>query len=81
MKEREEKFTGQREKDDAMINFVSYQAQEAILNPNLPESYKDDILNAAIGTIVRIAERKNAYDVPRRYGRRTKKSHTIYEAK
>jgi len=59
------------------MNFVSRQAQEAILDPNLPESYKDDIVGAAVGTILRIAERKNAYDGGRRESRR---SHKIYEA-
>ena len=37
MKERK-KFVGQKEKDDAIMNFVSRQAQEAILDPNLPET-------------------------------------------
>jgi len=38
MKERGRKYTVQKEKDDAIMNFVSRQAQEAILDPNLPES-------------------------------------------
>jgi len=42
------------------MNFVSRQAQEIILNPILPESYKDEVLEAAIGTIQRVAERKVA---------------------
>jgi hypothetical protein len=61
MNERNEKFIGPKEIDDAMMNFVSRQAQEAILDPNLPESYKDEIVGAAVGTILRIAERRNAY--------------------
>ena len=56
----------QKEKDDAIMNFVSRQAQEAILDPNLPESYKDEILNVAIKTLLRIAEKRNPYDVRRK---------------
>ena len=77
MKEAREKLIGQKAKDDATMNFVSRQAQEAILDPNLPESYKDDIVGAAVGTILKIAEKRNAYDAGRRKSRR---SHTIYEA-
>ena len=42
------------------MNFVNYQAQEAILNPALPESKKDEILEDAIGTIQQVAERRTA---------------------
>jgi hypothetical protein len=66
MKERREKIIWQKEKDDATMNFVSRQAQEAILNPNLPESYKDEVLETAIGIILRIAERRNAYNATRK---------------
>jgi hypothetical protein len=38
MRDKNEKIIGIREKDDAPLNFVNYQAQEAILNPTLPES-------------------------------------------
>lgn len=48
------------------MNFVSRQAQEAILDPNLPESYKDEILNVAIKTLLRIAEKHNLYNVRRK---------------
>ena len=61
MKERN-KSIGQKAKDDATMNFVSRQAQEAILDPNLPESYKDEVLEFAIGIILRIAERRKAYN-------------------
>jgi hypothetical protein len=58
------------------------QAQEAILNPNIPEAYKDQIVGAAVGTILRIAERKNAYTVrPTRKRWGLKRSHTIYKGK
>ena len=52
IKEAREKLIGQKAKDDATVNFVSRQAQEAILDPNLPESYKDDVLDAAVGTLL-----------------------------
>ena len=63
------------------MNFVSRQAQEAILDPNLPESYKDDIVGAAVGTILRIAEKRNVYNAGRREGQQVKSSNTIYQAK
>ena len=63
MKERGRKYSVQKEKDDAVMDFVSRQAQEAILDPNLPESYKDEILNAAIETLLEIAEKRNPYSV------------------
>jgi hypothetical protein len=44
------------------MNFVSQQAQEAILNPNLPKSYKEAALEAAIEALLRIAEKRNAYN-------------------
>ncbi len=82
MKERDENLIGQKAKEDATINFVSYQAQEAILNPNLPEAYKDQIVSAAVGTLLRIAERRNSYNTdPSRKKWGLKRSHTVYEAK
>jgi hypothetical protein len=63
MKEAGEKAIDQKTADDATINFVSRQAQEAILDPNLPEFYKDYVLEAAIGTILKIAEKRHVYDV------------------
>ena len=44
------------------MDFVSRQAQEAILDPNLPESYKDEVLETAIGIILRFAEKRTAYN-------------------
>jgi uncharacterized membrane protein len=81
MNERNQQLIGQKEKDEATMNFVSRQAQEAILDPNLPESYNDRILDAAVRTILRIAERKNAYHVKRTEEQQLEPSHTIYEAK
>ena len=72
MKEAREKLIGQKAKDDATMNFVSRQAQEAILDPNLPESYKDEVLGAAIATIHKVAERKAAYYAKHGEGRRTR---------
>jgi len=81
MEEITKKLIGTREKDDALMNFVSRQAQEAILNPTLPESYKDEVLEAAVGTIQKVAERKALYYAKHGEGRRTRKPHIIYEAK
>ena len=72
MKENGETLIGQREKDDALLNFVSRQAQEAILDPNLPESYKDEVLGAAIATIHKVGERKAAYFAKHGEGRSTR---------
>jgi hypothetical protein len=80
MKEKNEKFIRQKEKDDAVMNFVSRQAQEAILDPNLPESYKDAALEAALEALLRIAEKRNAYNAGGEESRRLKQSRTIYEA-
>jgi len=80
MKERSQNLAGQKEREDALLNFVSRQAQEAILDPNLPESYKDEIVGAAVGTILRIAERRNTYEVTPRKRWGLKRDHTIYEA-
>jgi hypothetical protein len=80
MKDKNEKIIGTREKDDALLNFVNYQAQEAILNPNLPDSTKDEVLEAAVGTIQKVAERKAVYYAKYGEGRRTRNPHIIYEA-
>ena len=62
MKENGENFTGEKERDDAMMDFVFRQAQEAILDPHLPENYKDEVVGAAVGTLHQIAERKKSYE-------------------
>src|SRR5215216_3838498 len=81
MKDENQKIiTGTREKEDALLNFVNYQAQEAILNPNLPGSTKDEVLDAAVGMIQKLAERKAVYYAKYGEGRRTRKTHIIYEA-
>jgi len=80
MKDKNERIIGTREKDDALLDFVNYQAQEAILNPNLPGSYKDEALRSAIGTIQKIAERKSVYYAKYGEGRKTRQPHVIYEA-
>jgi hypothetical protein len=80
MKEKNKKLIGTREKENALLDFVNYQAQEAILNPNLPESKKDEILDDAIGTIQKVAERKATYYAKFGEGRRLRQFHVIYEA-
>ena len=72
MEEITKKLIGQREKDDALLNFASRQAQESILNPNLPESYKDEVLGAAIATIHKVGGRKAAYFAKHGEGRSTR---------
>ena len=80
MKESSQNPIGQKEKDDATMNFVSRQAQEAILDPNLPETFKDYILETAIETLHKIAERRSAYNAGREESQGLKQSHIIYEA-
>src|SRR5687768_4050524 len=48
-KEIHEKLIGQNAKDLATLHFVSMQAQEAMMNPNLPESYKDEVVGPLSG--------------------------------
>jgi hypothetical protein len=74
MKERNPNLLGQKEKDDALMNFVNRRAREAILNPSLPESYKEDVLEAAIGTIRKVVERKAAYFAEHGEGRLIRKA-------
>ena len=81
MKEINPNLIGQKERDDAMMNFVSRQAQEAILYPNLPEYYKDYVLEAAIKTLVKIGERKSTYNAEGGESQQIKQSQTIYKAK
>jgi hypothetical protein len=72
MKERGQNLQEPREKDDALMNFVSYQAQEAILDPNVPDEYKDRLLETAIETIHQVAERKAVYFAKHGEGRKTR---------
>lgn len=81
MKERSKNFTRQKAKDDVIMNFVSRQAQEAILDPNLPETFKDEVVDTAVGTLLKIAERRSAYDVGLKENRSLKPSQTIYKSK
>jgi hypothetical protein len=81
MKENGEKQLSQKERDDALMNFVSRQAQEAILDPHLPGSYKDKLVSAAAATISRIAERRTPYHAVQNESQEPKESGTIYEAK
>lgn len=81
MKETSERIIGQKERDDAVLEFVSYQAQQAILDPNLPEDFKDLIVGDAVRKIQRIAERRNSYNAEQKEGRQLSQSHTIYKAK
>src|SRR5215211_3578028 len=75
-----ETLLGQREKDDATLNYVSREAQEAILNPDLSDSIKEEILNTAVGTINQIAERRWIYEAIPRKNTDLKESGTIYKA-
>jgi hypothetical protein len=72
MKETGQNLQVQREKDDALMNFASYQAQEAILNPDIPDEYKDKLLATAVETIHQVAERKAAYFAKHGDGRKTR---------
>jgi len=65
MKEGLPKPIDQKESDDAILDFESYQAQEAILDPNLPDWFKDKILSSAIATIKQVGERKAIYNAQR----------------
>ena len=75
MKEQNERLIGQKESDDAVLDFVNFQAQEAILNPNLPGDFKDMIVGDAISKIQKIGERRATYQV-----QHDGKSYDIYKA-
>ena len=77
MKERGQNEIVQREKDNKTLDFVCRQAQEAILDPNLPEPYKDLVLEAALGTIQQVAEQKAVYFAKHGEGRRTRRPKSI----
>jgi hypothetical protein len=72
-----EKIIRQREEDEAIVNFVTRQAQEAILAPNIPDVYKDLIVNAAIRTIQKVAEGTAAYASKPKYGRRKRRQERV----
>ena len=69
------------ERENALLDFVNRQSQEAILDPSLPDSYKNEVVSAAIGTIQKVAERKAVYHAKYGEGRRASPHHVIYEAK
>ena len=75
-----ETLLGQREKDDATLNYASKEAQVAILNPDLSDSIKDEILEGAVGTIHQISERRWIYEAIPRKNSELKQSGSIYEA-
>ena len=81
MKERNKRFLAQKAKDDAIMDFVSRQAQEAILDPNLPESYKEAALEAALDALLRIAEKRNFYTSASEENRQFEQDRTLYKAK
>ena len=81
MKELREILIGQKEKDDATLNYVSREAQVAILNPDLSDSIKEEILNEAVGTINQIAERRCVYNAIPRKNADLKQLDTIHESK
>lgn len=49
------------EEDNQKLNRDNYIAQEAILNPYLPDQTKDKALEVALETIKRVAEHKAEY--------------------
>ena len=76
MKERRQKLIAQKERDDAVLDFVNFQAQEAILNPNLPGDFKDIVVGDAIRKIQKIGESRATYQV-----QHDEKSHDVYKSK
>lgn len=76
MNERRDKLAAQILTDDRALDAVSYEAQEAILNPLLSPRKKDEIVEKAVNVILEIAERKATYRVRHGDARRI-----IYQAK
>jgi hypothetical protein len=81
MNETSKRLVRQREKDDATLNYVSREAQVAILNPDLSDSIKEEILTSAVGTINQIAERRWVYDAIPRKDVDLKQSATVHKSK
>jgi hypothetical protein len=81
MKEIREELIEQKGKDDATLNYVSREAQVAILNPDLSDIIKDEILNATVGTINQIAERRWVYEAIPGKNADKKQADTIYSSK
>jgi hypothetical protein len=81
MKEIREKLLEQKGQDDATLNYVSREAQMAILNPDLSDTIKDEILNATVGAINQIAERRWVYEAIPGKNADPKQSDTIYSSK
>ena len=81
MKEIIEILLEQKEKDDRTLNYESREAQVAILNPDLSDAIKDEILNAVVGKINQIAERRWIYEAIPTKNADPKQSNIIYKAK
>ena len=81
MKEIRDKLLEQKGKYDATLNYVSREAQMAILNPDLSDSIKDEIWNATVGTIHQSAERRWVYEAIPGKNADKKQSDTIYSSK
>jgi len=64
MNERKDKLATEFLKDDRTLDAVSYEAQEAILNPLLSPHRKDEIVGKAVGVILEIAERRATCRLP-----------------
>lgn len=73
MKERNKKHSQQLAEVNDALDFVNYLAQDAILDPNLPDVFKEEFLNIAINEIWKAAEVKAAYYAKYGEGRRTRR--------
>jgi hypothetical protein len=56
--------------DDERLNRDNYIAQEAILNPYLPDKIKDKALEVALATIKQVAQHKAEYFAKFGHGRK-----------
>ncbi len=88
MKESIQKLIEQIAEGELTRNSVSWQAQEVILNPDLSETYKDEVVEAAVETILKLGEDRQTYTAiieahnpQRRERQQLKQSQTIYQAK
>ena len=94
MKESIQNLIQKMAEDEVTRNSVSQQAQEVILSPDIPNAYKDEVVEAAVETIHRIGQNRTTYNAiidadnakrdaenaKHRERRRLKRSQTIYEA-
>jgi hypothetical protein len=74
------KFTNTAQKGGCTYELCELPGTGGLLNPILPESYKDEVLEAAVEAILAVAERNADYYAIYGESIKSRQSHIIYEA-